>query len=65
LKRKEWVREEKSTAMSQGSSGEKGKLEKISLVDGHAHLDELEDLSASIREAKEAGVDQSNIEMVW
>ena len=32
------------------------KLEKISLVDGHAHLDELEDLTESIREAKEAQV---------
>jgi TatD DNase family protein len=29
---------------------------KILLVDGHAHLDELEDLSESIREAKEVGV---------
>jgi TatD DNase family protein len=35
---------------------EREKLEKISLVDGHAHLDELEDLSKSIREAREAGV---------
>jgi len=35
---------------------EREKLEKISLVDGHAHLDELEDLSKSMREAKEAGV---------
>ena len=35
---------------------EREKLEKISLVDGHAHLGELEDLSKSIGEAKEAGV---------
>jgi TatD DNase family protein len=35
---------------------ERERLEKISLVDGHAHLDELPDLSQSIREAKEAGV---------
>ena len=35
---------------------EKEKLEKISLVDGHAHLDELEDLSKSLKEAKQVGV---------
>ncbi|MDP2960778.1 MAG: TatD family hydrolase, partial [candidate division Zixibacteria bacterium] len=31
-------------------------LEKVFLVDGHAHLDELNDLSESLKEAKEAGV---------
>ena len=35
---------------------EREKLEKISLVDGHAHLDELVDISEVLREAKEAGV---------
>ncbi len=30
--------------------------EKISLIDGHAHLDLLDDLSRSLEEAKEAGV---------
>jgi len=35
---------------------EKGKLEKVSLVDSHAHLEELDDLSESLREAKAAGV---------
>ncbi len=35
---------------------EKGKLEKVSLVDVHAHLDGVEDLASSLQEAKEAGV---------
>ena len=29
---------------------------KLPLVDGHAHLEELDDLSESIQEAKAAGV---------
>ena len=35
---------------------EKERSEKISLVDGHAHLEELNDLPGSLREAKAAGV---------
>jgi hypothetical protein len=31
-------------------------LEKISSVDGHAHLDELEDVPESLKEARVAGV---------
>jgi Tat protein secretion system quality control protein TatD with DNase activity len=31
-------------------------MEKISLIDVHAHLDEVEDLPESLREAKESGV---------
>jgi Tat protein secretion system quality control protein TatD with DNase activity len=32
------------------------KLEKLSLVDSHAHLEELDDLPESLEEAKAAGV---------
>jgi TatD DNase family protein len=35
---------------------EKEKFEKVSLVDSHTHLDELEDLPESLQEAKAAGV---------
>jgi len=35
---------------------EKEKSEKISLVDGHAHLEELEDLTESLQDARAAGV---------
>jgi len=35
---------------------EKGKLEKLSLVDSHTHLEELDDLPDSLQEAKAAGV---------
>jgi len=31
-------------------------MREASLVDGHAHLDQLDDLSESLKEAKEAGV---------
>jgi TatD DNase family protein len=31
-------------------------IEKITLVDGHAHLDEIEDLEDALREARETGV---------
>lgn len=33
---------------------EKGKLEEARIVDVHAHLDEIEDLSRSLQEAKAA-----------
>jgi TatD DNase family protein len=39
-----------------GTEMKDGKPEKISLVDGHAHLDQLEDLSISLEEAQAAGV---------
>jgi TatD DNase family protein len=35
---------------------EKEKLEEARMVDVHAHLDEIEDLSRSLQEAKAAGV---------
>jgi TatD DNase family protein len=35
---------------------EKRKMNKVPLIDGHAHLEELEDLSESLQEAKAAGV---------
>jgi TatD DNase family protein len=35
---------------------EEEKLDRISLVDAHAHLDELEDLSEDLEEAKRASV---------
>lgn len=35
---------------------EKGKLEKVSLVDSHAHLEDLDDLPEFLEEAKGAGV---------
>jgi len=35
---------------------EKRKMNKVPLIDGHAHLEKLEDLSESLQEAKAAGV---------
>jgi len=32
-------------------------MEKISLIDCHAHLDEVNDLSKSLKEAREVGVE--------
>jgi hypothetical protein len=34
---------------------EKRKMNKVPLIDGHAHLEELEDLSESLQEAKASG----------
>ena len=39
--------------MHMPGQGRLNEIEKIGLVDGHAHLDELEDLEDSLREARE------------